>query len=57
MVHSQRSLETNNNELEFWPTMAPDICGDTGDIGVVQSGVNLIQDEERRRLETTKKNV
>jgi hypothetical protein len=48
----QRALQADDNELERVGRLAPDIVGDLGNVGIVQSSVYLVKDKERCRLVT-----
>ena len=50
----KRALETDDNELEVVRGAMSDVVSDFGDVGVVEGCVNLIEDEERGGLVTTR---
>jgi hypothetical protein len=45
-LHKKTALQTNDNKLEPRPGIIPDILGHLGDVGVVERGINLIENEE-----------
>lgn len=46
-VLEQTRFQTDHDELHTRRGMVPDIVRDLADVGIVQCGVNLIEDEER----------
>jgi len=48
----QRPLQADHNELEGVRRVRPNVVRDLRDVGVVQRSIDLVQNEERRWVET-----
>ena len=46
-VLEKTSLQTDDDELHPRGSMVADIVGNPRDVGIVESGINLVEDEER----------
>jgi len=46
----QRTLQADDNELERVRCLAPDVVGDLGNIGVVQSSIYFVENKKWCRL-------
>lgn len=49
----ERALQTDDNKLETVRGLSSNVVGNLGDVGVIECGIDLIQNEERGRLVTS----
>ena len=49
----ERALQADDDELKTVRSLGPNIVGNLGDVGVIEGGIDLVQNEERSRLVTS----